>query len=170
MSTNYSPNGTYPTFPLTLPSDGDIINEAVLVVGILEPIIDAVGQNAARTFTAVQTFRVAPALVIDSTIGDSDGTIYNTKAFWVLAAASVLRADTIDKSTAPTPEDGQVIKIKMEPGGAAGRRLLREDATIIATLSQDAVDPAVCEVYYDGTINDWRLGLYTVHVTPGPSA
>lgn len=169
MAINYSPSGTFPTWPIVLPQDGETINEAVLTVGILEPLIDAVGENAARTFTAPQTFEVAPALTGDS-IGDADGTIYSTKSYWKLAAATVLRADTVDKSTAPTPTDWQVIKVKMAPGGAANRRILREDATIIASLAQDAVDPAVCELIYDPDVGDWTLGLYSAHVTPGPSA
>lgn len=169
MTITYSPNGTYPTWPITLPQDGETINEAVLVVGILEPLIDAVGENAAREYTACQTFSVAPAYKGDS-VGDVDGTIGNTAAFWKLAAASVLRADTVDKSTAPTPSDWQTIRVKMEPGGAANRRLLREDATIIATLAADPVDPVVVDLYYDPGVSDWRLGLYSAHVTPGPSA
>ena len=169
MAINYSPSGTFPTWPIVLPQDGETINEAVLVVGILEPLIDAVGENAARTFTAPQTFTVAPCFTGDS-VGDVDGTIGNTAAFWTLAAATVLRADTVDKTTAPTPTDWQTIRVKMEPGGAANRRLLREDATIIATLAADPVDPAVVDLYYDPGVSDWRLGLYSAHVTPGPSA
>lgn len=169
MTISYSPSGTYPTFPLQLPEDGDTINQAVLITGIIEPLINAVGENAPRTFTAPQTFRSAPAMV-GTDIGDTDGTITSARAFWILAAATILRADTVDSTTAPTPTPWQVIKVKMEPGGAASRRLLREDATIIATLSNDAVDPAVCEVYFDPSVSDWRLGLYSAHVTPGPSA
>ncbi len=169
MSITYSPSGTYPTWPIILPQDGEIINEAVLVVGILEPLIDAAGTNAARTWTAAQTFTAAPCYTGDS-VGDTDGTIGNTAAFWTLAAASVLRADTVDKSTAPTPSPYQTIKVKMNQGGAASRRILREDTTIIATLSNDAVEPAVCELYYDPGVSDWRLGIYSAHVIPGPSA
>ncbi len=56
MSINYTPSGTFPTFPLTLPQDGELLNESTLTLGILEPLIDAVGVNAARTWTATQTF------------------------------------------------------------------------------------------------------------------
>lgn len=169
MSTTYSPSGTFPTWPLILPTDGDIVSFATLCVAILEPLIDAAGENAPRNFTAAQTFTAAPCYTGDS-VGDVDGTIGNTAAFWTLAAATVLRADTVDKSTAPTPSDWQTIRVKMEPGGAAVRRLLREDATIIATLANDATAPAVCELYFDPGVGDWRLGLYSPFVTPGPSA
>lgn len=56
MSINYNPSGTYPSFPISLPQDGEVLNETTLTVGILEPLIDAVGVNAARTWTAAQTF------------------------------------------------------------------------------------------------------------------
>ena len=56
MSIAYTPSGTYPSFPITLPQNGEVLNETILTVGILEPIIDAIGVNAARTWIAQQTF------------------------------------------------------------------------------------------------------------------
>ncbi len=169
MTTSYSPSGTYPTWPLILPEDGELINEAVLCVAILEPLIDAAGENCERTFTAAQTFGVAPCYSGD-TVGDADSTIGNTKSMWVLAAASVVRDDTVSKTVTPLPSDWQAIEIKMEKNGAAGRRIVREDGTVIAFMSPDPVETSCCMVYYDPGVSDWRLGMYSAHVTPGPSA
>lgn len=168
MSTSYSPNGTYPTFPLVLPADGELINEAVLVVGILEPLIDAVGLNCARTFSATQTFTKAPGYGLGA-LGDADGTIDVSKATWILApAATVLRVATLRSTMAPIPTAGQRMRVRLEFGGAAAWRLVRESGVIVATLNFDANDPACADVYWNGAV--WKLDMYSAHVTPGIGA
>ncbi len=61
MSISYTPSGTYPSFPIILPQNGEVISETTFTVAILEPIIDAIGVNAARTWVAAQTFTAITA-------------------------------------------------------------------------------------------------------------
>ena len=73
MSIAYTPSGTFPSFPLSLPQNGEVLNETTLTVGILEPIIDAIGTNAAREWTAAQTFENitsngVPGYLVDSRV------------------------------------------------------------------------------------------------------
>ena len=71
-------------------------------------------------------------------------------------------------TTAPIPSAGQVVMLRMEQGGAASRRVSREDASIICTLGNNANDPACAWVYWNGSV--WKLLMYSTHVTPGTSA
>lgn len=48
MSESYSPSGTYPTFPLTLPLDGELITHAILINGVAKPTIDAADYTNSR--------------------------------------------------------------------------------------------------------------------------
>lgn len=61
MPISYTPSGTMPTFPIDLPKNGEVLSETTFTVAILEPIIDAIGVNAARTWTAQQTFTLITA-------------------------------------------------------------------------------------------------------------
>ena len=49
MPIPYTPSGTFPSFPINLPKDGEILSQTTFTVGVLEPIIDAIGVNAARS-------------------------------------------------------------------------------------------------------------------------
>ena len=49
MSESYSPSGTYPTFPLTLPLDGEVLTHATVVDAILKKAIDGIGWLKDRT-------------------------------------------------------------------------------------------------------------------------
>lgn len=43
MSENYSPDDSFPTFPIVLPIDGELVNHAILVDGIIKPLVNAAG-------------------------------------------------------------------------------------------------------------------------------
>lgn len=141
--------------------------------------------NSDNTHAGIETFAGESAFIGDATFsgtvtqetalvyslgakGDADSTIDVSEPVWVTAAASSLRVDTMRSTTAPIPVTGQVVKIRMDPGGAAARRVSREGGTIIATMGNDATDPASIEVYWNGSV--WKLLSYSAHVTPGPGA
>lgn len=56
MTIQYTPSGVYPSFPIPLPEDGELLNETSLTINVLEPIINAIGVNAPRTWIGAQTF------------------------------------------------------------------------------------------------------------------
>lgn len=172
MSTTYTPNGTYSAAAFTLPEDGEIINEAVLVDGILKRLIDDIGVNAARTWTAAQTFedfRVtkAPKATI-GTVPDANTTIDVSKPFYEITAAATIQRDlTLDETTL-VPESGQYIDLKSKAAGAASWIVKRQSGTAVCTLTFDATKICAARVYWDGT--NWRLGHHSEKVVPGAGA
>lgn len=175
MSTNYSPSGTYPTFPLVLPADGELINQAVLCVAILEPLIDAVGVNAARTWTAAQTFDAAifskaPTFALGAITDTATFTIDVSKPIWIGPVLSQQCVVTVRHSTAPIPAEGQVIQVGRDPDGSGFSYVYKREgaAGAIVTVGADAADPRGADLIFRGGV--WRLFRWTPGSTPGADA
>jgi len=49
MPQSYSPSGTYPTFPVSIPKDGELWSYATVMQAVVEPVIDAVGYVKSQT-------------------------------------------------------------------------------------------------------------------------
>lgn len=167
MSTNYSPSGTYPTFPLTLPADGELINQAVLCVAILEPLIDAVGLNCTRTFTAAQTFGVSPGYTPGAVTDTATFTIDTSKPHWVGPVLSQDCVVTARSSTAPIPTTGQEITITADLSASGFNYLVYREggAILIVSLITSAGDKAWADLWYTGAA--WRLKRYGGGAVPG---
>lgn len=58
MSEPYTPAAVAPTFPLTLPLDGEVINHAILVDGMIKPTLDYAAYAAAAATNAVNAVAV----------------------------------------------------------------------------------------------------------------
>lgn len=175
MSTTYSPSGTFPTWPLVLPQDGEIINEAVLVVGILEPLIDAAGTNAARTWTAEQTFDAAifsqaPKFALGAITDTATFTIDVSKPIWIGPTLSQQCVVTVQSSSAPIPAEGQVLRVGRDPDGGGFSYVYKREgaASAIVTVGADATDPRGADLIYRGGV--WRLLSWTPGSTPGADA
>jgi hypothetical protein len=69
VSEPYTPSAVAPTFPLTLPLDGEVINHSILIDGIVKPALDYTAAAAALTAAYVTSIAKQTASSGDTLVG-----------------------------------------------------------------------------------------------------
>jgi len=184
----YSPSGTYPTFPLTLPLDGEVINHSTFVDGILKRMIDGIGYAAdnigavalaaAHSWLADQTFTAkiirsgaaarAPQRRID--LAESGSMVVDVSAdIWDLGPNTAQRTVTLRSSTPPTPTDGDVIWI-MASNGSTNSYIIKREGVGAAIVTLQSTNAHQAAVVWSAAAGRWRLLMAGDGAVPGADA